>query len=364
MRTTGETTIKHCLLSVAALVFAVGSSAVGQVPPMDPGYAPPQATSSPSPSVSLALKGSEFENAAPSLPEAVTQPLIDFKESEIKFSLVSLMNTLRDGRHEGWVLAAYPDPKTKRPLIGAGFSLDVQPREHLQHDPLNPHTFLEPSSAQLWQAAGLEPERLQRILARYDRDLRTWTTKKYRRKIRARALTPEVADEEAMRLLRISAIQAIYNAKAYCRSFDQLTASQQMALSQLVFQMGVNLEEFVRFLGTLNDDLSDPELRRPDQLIASSNVDHWKTVQSTLIDSQWAKLYRDRASTVIAMFDPSYVQDPSGAQRWVNATLRPVAVHRRRGGSAGSLRVVSSTRQVARTYHKGNARSRRKRKLS
>ncbi len=52
-------------------------------------------------------------------------------------------------------------------------------------------------------------------------------------------------------LLRISAIQAIYNAKAYCRNFDQLTAPQQMALSQLVFQMGTNLEEFVEFLGAL-----------------------------------------------------------------------------------------------------------------
>ena len=357
-------TIKHYLLSVALLVFAAGYSAVGQTPPAGPGDASPQATSSPSPSVSLTPKDSGFENATPSLPEAVTQPLIDFKESEIKFSLGNLMSTLRDGRHEGWVLAAYPDPKTKRPLIGAGFSLDIQSREHPQHDPLNPRPFLEPSSAQLWQAAGLEPERLQRILERYDRDLRTWSTKKYRRKIRARALTPEVTDEEAMRLLRISAIQAIYNAKAYCRVFDRLTASQQMALSQMVFQMGVNLEEFVRFLGILNADFSSPDSPRPEESIESSSVSHWKTVQNTLIDSQWARLYRDRASTVIAMFDPDYFEDPSGAQRWVNATLRPAVVRRRRGGSAGSLRTVSANRRVASASRKGNARSRRKRKLS
>ena len=87
------------------------------------------------------------------------------------------MNTLRDSRHESWVLAAYPDPKTSRPLIGAGFSLDVQATEHPQNDPLNPHTFLEPSSAQLWQAAGLDSERLQAILDRYDRDLKAWKKK-------------------------------------------------------------------------------------------------------------------------------------------------------------------------------------------
>src|SRR5581483_4403167 len=50
-------------------------------------------------------------------------PLVNFKSSDIKFNLQSLMDTLRDNRHEGWVLAAYPDPKTSRPLIGAGFSL-------------------------------------------------------------------------------------------------------------------------------------------------------------------------------------------------------------------------------------------------
>ncbi len=52
--------------------------------------------------------------------------LLNFKESDIKFSLPAMMETLRDHRHEGWVLAAYPDPNTGRPLIGAGFSLDVQ----------------------------------------------------------------------------------------------------------------------------------------------------------------------------------------------------------------------------------------------
>jgi hypothetical protein len=57
-------------------------------------------------------------------------------------------------------------------------------------------------------------------------------------------LTPQITDEEATLLLRVSAIQAIYNARAYCRNFDQLTGAQQMGLSQLVYQMGVNLDEF------------------------------------------------------------------------------------------------------------------------
>jgi hypothetical protein len=356
--------IEQGLLSIAALVFAVGSSAVGQTPLSDPGSPSPQVSSSPSSSPSLTPKGLGVENAAPPQPGTASQPLFDFKESDIKFSLPSLMNTLRDHRHEGWVLAAYPDPKTKRPLIGAGFSLDVQSTEHLQRDPLNPHPFVEPSSAQLWQAAGLEPERLQRILNQYDRDLKTWTAKRYRRKIRTQALKPELTNEEATRLLRISAIQAIYNAKAYCRGFDQLTASQQMALSQLVFQMGVNLEEFVQFLGTLNADSTTPEPPQPDSPVQSPDIAHWRTVQNTLIDSQWARLYRDRASTVIAMFDPAYDEDPPSAQNRVAATLRPAVVHRRNRHSAASLRTVSYSKRVARTPHKGNARSRRKRKLS
>ncbi len=263
---------------------------------------------------------------------AGARPLLDFKNSDVKFNLQSLMSILRDGRHEGWVLAAYPDPQTKRPLIGAGFSLDVPVREHAQTDPMNPHPFAEPSSAQLWEAAGLEPERLDRILDRYDRDLKAWTAKKYRKKIRTRSLTPQITDEEAMRLLRVSAIQAIYNAKAYCRDFDQLTASQQMALSQLVFQIGVNLEGFVQFLGALNGrcngrgrganwSLSPRELPARKLAAAQKQVpaaaptegERWRAVQGTLIDSQWARLYSNRASTVIAMFDPAYVEDPSAA---------------------------------------------------
>ena len=51
--------------------------------------------------------------------------------------------------------------------------------------------------------------------------------------------------------------------------------------------------------------------------------EHWQTVQSTLIDSQWARRYTIRASTVIAMFDPDYDQAPGVAEQRVEAVLRP-----------------------------------------
>ena len=269
------------------------------------------------------------------------------------------MDTLRDSQHEGWVLAAYPDPNTHRPLIGAGFSLDVPATDHPQTDPLNPHPFLEPSSAQLWQAAGLDPALLQQILSRFDRDMDAWTTRQYRRRIRMHALTPELTEEEATRLLRISAIQAIYNAKAYCRYFDQLSGPQQMALSQLVFQMGVNLEEFEQFLTTIN---TGPVLRDA-SLTSSAEADpeYWKTVQATLMNSQWARRYSERASTVIAMFDPNYLDDPREAERRVDAVLRPPARHRRRHQSAHMVRTSSSKRRGGKSAagHTSAARKRR-----
>ena len=266
---------------------------------------------------------------------------LDFDVSGTKFSMDSLMRVLKDGQHEGWVLAAYPDPKTSRPLIGAGFSLDVEAREHVQSDPLNPNQFLEPSSAQLWQAAGLDSERLQRILEQFDRNLAKWNKRVYRKKIKAKQLPPQLTDTEAMQLLRVSALQATHNAKAYCRGYEQLTAPQQMALSQLVFQMGVNLEEFVRFLGVLN---TDPALQNV--ALAEGGMDtqaeHWKAVQQTLIDSQWARRYTTRAVTVIARFDPTYEQDPKAAQQRIQAVLHPRAKHKRKKARTPSAHSAST----------------------
>jgi GH24 family phage-related lysozyme (muramidase) len=305
----------NLIYSTATVVLSAALAALpaaGQLPP---------AAADPSTQVVSPATGEQKNVLAPA-----TQPSLDFDVSGTKFSINSLMHLLKDREHEGWVLAAYPDPKTSRPLIGAGFSLDVEAREHLQNDPLNPQQFLEPSSAQLWQAAGLDAERLQAILEQFDRDLAKWSKKNYRKKIKTHQLKPQLTEEEASRLLRVSALQAAHNAKAYCRSYDQLTASQQMALSQLVFQLGVNLEEFLQFLAVLNDDplLQNVVLSESD---TSSRDDKWQAVQQTLIDSQWARRYRTRAITVIAMFDPTYEQDPKGAERRIQAVLRPPPKH-------------------------------------
>ncbi len=251
------------------------------------------------------------------------------------------MAMLRDRQHEGWVLAAYPDPKTGRPLIGAGFSLDVPATDHPQLDPLNPHPFLEPSSAQLWQAAGLTPERLQAILEQFDRNLQAWTKKGYRRRIRANRLAAEVTEAEATSLLSISAIQAIHNARAYCRNFNELNGSQQMALSQLVFQMGTNLEEFVDFLAAINGD-PVPSTAASAGVIPVA-TDGWNSVQRALIESQWARGYRTRASSVIAMFDPEYERDPDRAERRVAAVLRPPTKHHHKARSRGSFHAAKAS---------------------
>ena len=335
---------------VPAVLFAMVASASGQVPSI-----PVQSLASPP--IELA------QNLAPEDSENGAQALLEFKDSDIKFSLPSLMDLLRDHQHEGWVLAAYPDPKTNRPLIGAGFSLDVQATDHPQRDPLNPHPFLEPSSAQLWQAAGLAPDRLQDILDQFNHNVALWSKKTYRRKIIRHTLPPQLTEEQATRLLRISAIQATYNARAYCRNFDQLTAPQQMALTQLVFQMGTNLEEFVEFLGAVNDLDGSRELPRLDGFI-ETDAEHWRTVQRTLIDSQWARQFTVRASTVIAMFDPEYVDDPYAAQLRVAGVLRPPVEPRRARQSTANLRNASYSKRPAARHGKKAAHSQIKRKLT
>jgi hypothetical protein len=258
------------------------------------------------------------------------------------------------------VLAAYPDPKTGHPLIGAGFTLDLPAREHPQPDPLNPHPFLEPSSADLWRASGLDPDRLQAILDEYNDRFSMWRKKRFRQKIRT--LTPQINDDDATLLLRIAAVQAIYNAKAYCRNFDQLSASQQMALSQLVYQMGVNLARFDEFLSLINDgkpaQVADASLESP----TLGTLEYWRSVQHSLMQSQWAKLYRTRAIAVIAMLDPAYADSPSTAEHFVSATLRPAVAHRRRGRSASLNQVASNSGNSKSTAHRKRARARVKRR--
>jgi GH24 family phage-related lysozyme (muramidase) len=346
-------TIPRQRLLLPIVSLAMAASAAAQILP-----APVQFSAAPS--VSLTLQGFSPENPPP---RDGAQVLLDFKDNDVKFSLASMMEILRDHRHEGWVLAAYPDPNTGRPLIGAGFSLDVPGAVHPQRDPFNPHPFVEPSSAELWQAAGLAPDRLQQILAQFDHNVTVWSPKTYRRKIIHHTLTPQLTEEEATQLLRISALQAIYNARAYCRGFDQLTGSQQMALSQLVFQMGTNLEQFVQFLDALNDNDNARELAQLDGYM-ESYPEHWKTVQGTLIDSQWARRYSSRAAAVIAMFDPEYSRGPNEAEQRIEASLRPPAPPRPRSQSTATLRVASYSKRSSRTHGKKAHSPQTKRKLT
>jgi hypothetical protein len=340
-------------ISIALLASSLAVSAFGQTPVVPAGETR-------EPIGQAAVPASAADAPAiivPAITPAV-QLLRDFKTSEVKFKFADLMDVLRDRRHEGWVLAAYPDPKTGQPLIGAGVSLDLPARDHAQTDPLNPHIFLEPSSAELWQAAGLDPDRLQQILVHYNERLTAWDFRTFRGQIRD--LPPDVRDEEATLLLRIAAVQAIFNAKAYCRHFDQLSGPQQMALSQLVYQMGVNLQQFSQFLGLINhDSLAETSSKKA----VTRDVAFWKGVQQSLIQSQWARLYRTRAISVIAMLDPRYSSNPGMAERRVGAVLRPAVIHRHRGRRSGATELASNHRSPGTHGAKKGHRARSKRKV-
>jgi len=305
-------------------------------------------------SLTFSAETSQTVASAPASP--AVQILRSFKDSDVKFDLRDLMETLRDKRHEGWVLAAYPDPKTSRPLIGAGFTLDLPERQHPQNDPLNPHSFLEPSSADLWQAAGLDSGRLQAILDQYQDRFAKWKKGRFRQRISA--LDPQITDEEATLLLRISAVQAIYNARAYCRNFDRMTGPQQMALSQLVYQIGVNLVRFDDFLSLVNDGApASAEAAGAAADTLASDHDYWRSVQHTLMQTQWARLYRTRAVAVIAMLDPAYIDSPTAAEHLVGASLRP-AVLRRHRGHAAALKTASTGKSHVHAHRHKKAHSR------
>jgi hypothetical protein len=289
---------------------------------------------------------------SPGIVSPDVQRLLAFRESDVKFDIGQMMEILRDKRHEGWVLTAYPDPMTTQPLIGAGFSLDLPAREHAQGDPLNPNQFLEPSSAELWQAAGLAPERLQAVLGVFHNRLDSWSKEGFRAQMKT--LEPQITEQDANALLRVGVIQAALNAKAYCRYFDGLTASQQMGFAHLVYQMGVNMQEFTTFLGLMNrqsmDALGNAVAVRP-------GSGYWSDVQKSLIDSRWAHLYRERATAVVAMFDPRYAGNPAGAERRINAVLNPP---RRRGRAGRSgLRNADLKQRHSTATRKRTAKKRR-----
>jgi hypothetical protein len=343
--------IQHFGGAIVALAMAMPMG--GQSLPDAPGNAPAQVQTQPAePPMAVPVEVTREPVAG-----AVEQ-LRSFTDADVKFEVGELMEILRDRRHEGWVLAAYPDPKTGQPLIGAGVSLDLPARDHPQRDPLNNHPFMEPSSAELWQAAGLDGERLKTILNQFDDRLAAWSKKGYRRRITA--LPAQISEADAAQLLRVSIIQAIYNAKGYCREFDQLTASQQMAMTQLVYQMGVNLEEFNQFLGLVNHASDSGDTAAVANTAFASDAEYWKTVQQSLVKSQWARLYRARAVAVIAMLDPQYSDGPGRAEQRVGAMLRPAVAHRPAGRASGVH--PPATRATARAHSRRAAKAHRQRK--
>ena len=328
----------HVRLGLTAVVLATAFSGAAQV------------------ADSASPKTADAVAAAVPVTSPAVQMLAGFRDSDVKFDVDMLMGLLRDRNHEGWVLAAYPDPKTGQPLIGAGVSIDLPAREHPQPDTSNPNQFIEAASADLWQAAGLEPQRLGQILDDFHGKLTSWgDMREFRRHMVE--LPPQITDHEATQLLRIAIVQSILNAKAYCRSFDQLTASQQMAVSQLVFQIGFNLRQFTQFLELVNSDSIAAPIGKK---VAASDVEYWKDVQKSLIQSQWARLYRLRAISVIAMLDPRYSQNPRMAERRVGAVLRPAVARRRHGRSGAGTQLASSSKSLGKHGGKKTAHSRKR----
>jgi hypothetical protein len=180
-------------MGMVALFGWAAMAAAGQVAPVTDLDASP--VGGPAPGAPAMAAAQPFQVASQQV--SPVEVLGAFQDSDLKFDVQELMDILRDKRHEGWVLAAYPDPKTSEPLIGAGFTLDLPERVHAQTDAMNAHGFIEPSSEQLWLAAGLPPERLHAILADYNERLAAWKKRKFRRKIVA--LTPEISEPEARR---------------------------------------------------------------------------------------------------------------------------------------------------------------------
>ncbi len=82
------------------------------------------------------------------------------------------------------------------------------------------------------------------------------------------------------------------------------------------------------------------------------------------MDSQWARQFTVRASTVIAMFDPEYVHDPYAAQLRVAGVLRPPVEPRRRRQSTATLRNASYSKRSGARHSKKTVHSQVKRKLT
>ncbi len=269
------------------------------------------------------------------------EALFPFKDSDIKFKMEDMMGLLRDGDHESWRLTAYPDANSPGvALIGAGFNLSVTADlSNTPGDPRDPYQYnakarKEPSSRTLWEAAGLDGKKLDQVLEHFERH-----KKRFGRSRLAFAtldmLSHDITEEEATRLLYVSARQAVHNAMAYAKDFDQMTGPQQMGMSQLVYQMGSHLapwtdgrgEEhrgFQNFLDVVNDtsyrQASAPGAAGDPKAARKAETEHWETVREHLIDSHWYRKYNTRAVEVVAMFDPDYdPRKPEIAEKQVRA---------------------------------------------
>lgn len=272
-----------------------------------------------------------------------------FSTHQIKFSLDDMMRDIEN--HEGRMLAAYPDPEGKVALIGAGFNLGVMKEitRDADSDPyrFNGHARKEPSSEALWQMAGLHSSKLHEIQKRMEGHLEadqqarpsvaSRILRRFSRRL-AEEFSADITNTQSRALLYVSSRQATYNAMAYSSDFANLTQSQQMGMSELVFQMGSNLEKFEKFLGKLNDppvpSATPEEVRQ-----------HWRDVQSELVDSAWFKTYHKRAVRVTAMMDPNYdFYNPAIAEAKVKELENSMTPHADALGDKASAPGQSPTR--------------------
>jgi hypothetical protein len=294
---------------------------------------------------------------------ATADEMFSFNEKDVKFPINDLMTTLKDNHHEGKVLTAYPDPATYLPLIYAGNSLGIPEPEalppHKQPDANNPVQFIEPSSETLWLASGLSIEKLRAIRSQCEErwaamyeatrknpkfrhsceeKVKHQARQEFLKRIRSGEWAPDITEGEGDRFLRTAIIQAVHNAKAYYpeEKFNELTAAQQMALTEMVYQMGVNLEEFTTFLNKLNGNqlrVPKPSAEHAQEAGDISTGDYWKDLQKALGHSKWARHEsRMRAIKVIAKLDPHYDFDhPQEAEHRVITLLQGVHSQKPRG---------------------------------
>jgi hypothetical protein len=110
-----------------------------------------------------------------------------------------------------------------------------------------------------------------------------------------------------------------------------MSASQQMAACQLVYQIGRKLDDYTDEKGKLHKGFhkffavaNDISYRQENAAREKEPTQHWQQMQAELIDSQWFRMHSSRATRVIAMFDPIYDLNPSLAEQNVKALARKV----------------------------------------